>query len=136
MARLQPGLDGRLPEPGAWNRFQLEVDNRDAKVAALRDAGAALRKDVVEGTGGRQALVEDPAGNCVDSSSPPATPAIRTARGHPPAYGRPVSLGACAARPTRRRPPSSCWRACWTTSLAPARGFGRPTGGRATGPRP
>ena len=66
----QPGLDGRLPEPGGWNRFQLEVDNLDAKVAALRDAGAALRMDVVEGMGGRQALIEDPAGNCVELFQP------------------------------------------------------------------
>jgi len=66
----QSGLDGRLPEPGGWNRFQLEVDNLDAKVAALRDAGAALRMDVVEGMGGRQALVEDPAGNCVELFEP------------------------------------------------------------------
>jgi predicted enzyme related to lactoylglutathione lyase len=46
------------------------VDNLDAKVAALRDACAALRMDVVEGMGGRQALIEDPAGNCVELFQP------------------------------------------------------------------
>ena len=68
----QPGIDGRLPEPGNWNRFQLEVDDLAATIAALRDAGVALRMDVVEGIGGRQALVEDPAGNCVELFEPAA----------------------------------------------------------------
>ena len=62
--------DGRLPEPGGWNRFQLEVADLDARVEALRAAGATFRNEIVEGVGGRQILVDDPAGNCVELFEP------------------------------------------------------------------
>jgi catechol 2,3-dioxygenase-like lactoylglutathione lyase family enzyme len=58
------------PEPGGWNRFQLEVDDLDAAVESLRDAGASLRGDVVVGRGGKQVLVDDPSGNCVELFAP------------------------------------------------------------------
>ncbi|MEA2385669.1 MAG: hypothetical protein QOH72_5640 [Solirubrobacteraceae bacterium] len=58
--------DGRVPEPGGWNRIQLEVDDLDAAVAPLRAAGVAFRNEIVAGRGGRQVLVDDPAGNCVE----------------------------------------------------------------------
>jgi uncharacterized cupin superfamily protein/catechol 2,3-dioxygenase-like lactoylglutathione lyase family enzyme len=66
----QPMPDGSLPEPGGWNRIQIEVDDVDARVERLRAAGARLRGDVVTGRGGRQALVEDPAGNPVELLEP------------------------------------------------------------------
>ena len=62
--------DGRLPEPGGWNRFQLEVADLDAEVDRLRGAGATFRNEIVEGVGGRQILVDDPAGNCVELFEP------------------------------------------------------------------
>ena len=62
--------DGRLPEPGGWNRFQIEVDDLDAEVERLRGAGASIRNEIVEGVGGRQILVDDPAGNCVELFEP------------------------------------------------------------------
>ena len=62
--------DGTAPEPGGWNRIQLEVSDLDATVAALRDSGAHFRNDVVEGVGGRQILVEDPAGNPIELFQP------------------------------------------------------------------
>ena len=58
--------DGRLPEPGGWNRFQLETADLDGFVATLEGAGYALRTSIIEGKGGRQALVEDPSGNVVE----------------------------------------------------------------------
>jgi catechol 2,3-dioxygenase-like lactoylglutathione lyase family enzyme len=64
------------PEPGGWNRFQLVVADLDAEVARLRDAGARFRTpEVVTGVGGRQVLVDDPAGNAVElfEPTPPAT---------------------------------------------------------------
>ena len=64
--------DGRVPEPGGWNRFQIEVADLDAEVDALRDAGATFRNEIVEGVGGRQILVEDPSGNCVELFEPGA----------------------------------------------------------------
>jgi catechol 2,3-dioxygenase-like lactoylglutathione lyase family enzyme len=62
--------DGRLPEPGGWNRFQLEVEDLEAGVEALRAAGATFRNDIVVGVGGKQILVDDPAGNCVELFEP------------------------------------------------------------------
>jgi catechol 2,3-dioxygenase-like lactoylglutathione lyase family enzyme len=62
--------DGRVPEPGGWNRFQIEVDDLEAEVEALRAAGARFRNEIVEGVGGRQVLVDDPAGNCVELFEP------------------------------------------------------------------
>jgi catechol 2,3-dioxygenase-like lactoylglutathione lyase family enzyme len=62
--------DGRIPEPGGWNRFMLEVDDLDAVVAQLREAGVRFRNEIVEGVGGRQILAEDPAGNPVELFQP------------------------------------------------------------------
>jgi catechol 2,3-dioxygenase-like lactoylglutathione lyase family enzyme len=62
--------DGTVPSPGGWNRFMLEVEDLDASVEALRSAGAHLRNEIVEGRGGRQILVEDPAGNPVELFQP------------------------------------------------------------------
>ena len=62
--------DGTLPEPGGWNRFQLEISDLAAKVESLRDYGARFRNDIVEGVGGRQILLEDPSGNPVELFEP------------------------------------------------------------------
>jgi catechol 2,3-dioxygenase-like lactoylglutathione lyase family enzyme len=62
--------DGTLPQPGGWNRFQLEVDDLEGTVARLREGGAQFRSDIVTGVGGKQILVEDPAGNPVELFEP------------------------------------------------------------------
>ena len=62
--------DGTLPEPGGWNRFQLEVADLDATVADLREHGARFRNDIVTGVGGKQILLEDPSGNPVELFEP------------------------------------------------------------------
>ena len=62
--------DGTAPEPGGWNRFQLEVDDIEGVVAKLRESGAHFRNDIVTGVGGKQILVEDPAGNPVELFRP------------------------------------------------------------------
>jgi predicted enzyme related to lactoylglutathione lyase len=58
--------DGSVPAPGGWNRFQVGVDDLDATVRRVEETGASLRGEVVEGRGGRQALLEDPSGNLVE----------------------------------------------------------------------
>src|SRR5437773_1180012 len=55
--------DGSLPEPGGWNRFQLEVTDLAATVEELSREGAHFRSRVITGVGGNQILLEDPSGN-------------------------------------------------------------------------
>ncbi|MFZ0218577.1 MAG: VOC family protein [Candidatus Dormiibacterota bacterium] len=62
--------DGTLPQPGGWNRFQLEVPDLDATIASLRVRGVRFRNELVVGVGGNQILVEDPAGNLVELFQP------------------------------------------------------------------
>jgi catechol 2,3-dioxygenase-like lactoylglutathione lyase family enzyme len=67
----QPMPDGRRPEPGGWNRIQLQVDDLDREVKTLRQAGARFRNDIVAGFGGKQILLDDPAGNPIELFEPP-----------------------------------------------------------------
>ncbi len=62
--------DGTLPRPGGWNRFQLEVNDIESMVARLRERGVRFRNEIVTGVGGKQILVEDPAGNPVELFEP------------------------------------------------------------------
>ncbi|KQU89250.1 glyoxalase [Mesorhizobium sp. Root102] len=62
----QPMPDGSRPEPGGWNRIQIEVKDLEALVAALRHAGQSFRNDIVKGMGGSQILLQDPSGNLVE----------------------------------------------------------------------
>ena len=62
--------DGRVPEPGGWNRFELVVDDIEAEVERLRAAGVRFRNDIVRGPGGAQILAEDPSGNVVELFQP------------------------------------------------------------------
>jgi catechol 2,3-dioxygenase-like lactoylglutathione lyase family enzyme len=56
----------RRPEPGGWNRFQIDVDDVDAEAERLKAAGVTLRSDPIRGIGGDQVLIEDPSGNPVE----------------------------------------------------------------------
>jgi catechol 2,3-dioxygenase-like lactoylglutathione lyase family enzyme len=62
--------DGSRPEPGGWNRFQVEVDDLEATVQQLRARGASFRNEIVTGQGGKQVLLSDPAGNLVELFEP------------------------------------------------------------------
>lgn len=66
----QAMADGTMPEPGGWNRFSLEVSNLTAVVDVLRKDGAHFRNDIVSGVGGKQILLEDPAGNPIELFEP------------------------------------------------------------------
>jgi catechol 2,3-dioxygenase-like lactoylglutathione lyase family enzyme len=66
----RPMDDGTQPVPGGWNRIHFIVDDLDAEVAALSEAGASFRNDVVSGPGGRQILLQDPSGNFVELFQP------------------------------------------------------------------
>ena len=62
--------DGRTPEPGGWNRIQIEVSDLESEVEAFREAGASFRNDIVAGRGGSQILLEDPSGNPIELFQP------------------------------------------------------------------
>ena len=66
----QPMPDGRRPEPGGWNRMQLEVPDLEREVRALRAAGASFRGEIITGRGGSQILLDDPAGNPIELFEP------------------------------------------------------------------
>jgi catechol 2,3-dioxygenase-like lactoylglutathione lyase family enzyme len=70
----RPMPDGTTPGPGGWNRIHLIVPDIAAEVDRLRANGVSFRNDVVTGPGGKQILVEDPAGNVVELFEPAATP--------------------------------------------------------------
>jgi len=61
-----PMPDGREPQPGGWNRFVVEVDDLESKVAELKQAGLHLRNEIVSGPGGKQIVLEDGDGNPVE----------------------------------------------------------------------
>ena len=62
--------DGQLPQPGGWNRIQIEVDDLQSVVEALRGDEARFRNDIVSGVGGKQILLEDPDGNPIELFEP------------------------------------------------------------------
>jgi catechol 2,3-dioxygenase-like lactoylglutathione lyase family enzyme len=69
----RPMPDGRTPEPGGWNRIHFIVEDIDAEVERLRAADVRFRNEVISGPGGRQILLEDPAGNPIEVFQPAAS---------------------------------------------------------------
>ena len=69
----RPMPDGRVPEPGGWNRIHLIVDDLAAEVERLRAAGLTFRNDIVTGPGGQQIVLDDPAGNAIELFQPAGT---------------------------------------------------------------
>jgi catechol 2,3-dioxygenase-like lactoylglutathione lyase family enzyme len=68
----KPMPDGRVPEPGGWNRFVVQVTDLASVVATLRAQGVTFRNEILDGPGGRQILCEDPSGNVVELFEPAA----------------------------------------------------------------
>ena len=68
----RPMPDGRQPEPGGWNRFQVIVEDIAAEVERLRARGVTFRNEILTGPGGSQILAEDPSGNVVELFQPAA----------------------------------------------------------------
>ena len=69
----RPMPDGRIPQPGGWNRIHLIVEDIEREVERLRAAGLAFRNDIVTGPGGRQIVLDDPAGNAIELFQPAGT---------------------------------------------------------------
>jgi catechol 2,3-dioxygenase-like lactoylglutathione lyase family enzyme len=66
----QPMTGGATPQPGGWNRIQIETANLETTVAVLRAAGHRFRSEIIHGNGGKQILIEDPSGNPVELFEP------------------------------------------------------------------
>lgn len=66
----RPMPDGSQPVPGGWNRMQIQVDDLEAEVRRLRNAGLKFRNEIVRGPGGAQILLDDPSGNVVELFQP------------------------------------------------------------------
>lgn len=66
----RPMPDGRRPQPGGWNRIHFVVEDIEAEVARLRQAGVRFRNQIVVGPGGQQILLDDPSGNPIEIFQP------------------------------------------------------------------
>ena len=66
----RPMTDGRIPEPGGWNRLVIQVDDLTSLVETLRGEGVHFRNEIISGPGGKQILAEDPAGNPIELQQP------------------------------------------------------------------
>lgn len=69
----RPMPDGAKPGPGGWNRIALQVDDIEAAVTRLMQAGVLFRGEIVVGPGGSQIVLEDPSGNAVELFQPALT---------------------------------------------------------------
>ena len=66
----RPMPDGRIPEPGGWNRLVIQVDDLTSLVETLKGGGTHFRNEIISGPGGKQILAEDPAGNPIELFQP------------------------------------------------------------------
>ena len=69
----RPMPDGRLQEPGGWNRIVLKVADLPRAIDAFKKAGLRFRNDMESGPGGRQIQIEDPDGNPIELFEPART---------------------------------------------------------------
>ena len=69
----KPMLDGTIPSPGGgWNRIVLDFDDLESAVSKLKGDGVKFRNDILDGVGGKQIICEDPFGNVIELTQPPA----------------------------------------------------------------
>lgn len=68
----KPMPDGRMAEPGGWNRLIITVRDLEAEIGRLREAHVHFRNDIATGPGGSQILLDDPSGNPIELFQPAA----------------------------------------------------------------
>lgn len=68
-ARLMP--NGQKQEAGGWNRILVYVEDLEARIKSLKEAGVPFRNTIESGPGGSQILIEDPEGNPIELHQPP-----------------------------------------------------------------
>ena len=62
--------DGTVPTPGGWNRILIQVENLDATINALREAGVHFLDERPSGVAVRQVVLMDPSGNPIELFEP------------------------------------------------------------------
>lgn len=66
----RPMPDGRVQEPGGWNRIVLRVTNLTDIIENLKKSDARFRNEMEAGPGGRQIQLLDPDGNPIELFEP------------------------------------------------------------------
>ncbi|WP_129642502.1 VOC family protein [Peristeroidobacter agariperforans] len=66
----RPMPDGRVQEPGGWNRIVLRVTNLTDIIEDLKKSDARFRNEMEAGPGGRQIQLLDPDGNPIELFEP------------------------------------------------------------------
>jgi glyoxylase I family protein len=74
-ARTLP--DGRVQEPGGWNRILLYVESLEFEIQRLKQQGVIFRGQVEAGPGGSQIMIDDPDGNPIELHEAPKQSAQR-----------------------------------------------------------
>lgn len=67
----RPMPNGQKQEAGGWNRILVYVEDLEAKIKSLKEAGVPFRNTIESGPGGSQILIEDPEGNPIELHQPP-----------------------------------------------------------------
>lgn len=62
----QPMRDNKRPQPGGWNRIQIQVDNIEKVINELRKSNVEFRSDLITGIGAKQIIINDPSGNPIE----------------------------------------------------------------------
>lgn len=62
--------DGTVPQPGGWNRIQLQTKDLKAAIEQLTNKKARFRNELIIGNGGKQILMLDPSGNLIELVEP------------------------------------------------------------------
>ena len=70
----RPMPDGRLQEPGGWNRIILQVEDLSARIEELKKTDVHFRNEMETGPGGKQIQLEDPDGNPIELFEPASRP--------------------------------------------------------------
>jgi predicted enzyme related to lactoylglutathione lyase len=67
----RPMPKGQKQEAGGWNRILVYVEDLEARIKSLKEAGVPFRNTIESGPGGSQILIEDPEGNPIELHQPP-----------------------------------------------------------------
>ena len=67
----RPMPNGQKQEAGGWTRILVYVEDLEARIKSLKEAGVPFRNTIESGPGGSQILIEDPEGNPIELHQPP-----------------------------------------------------------------